>query len=184
MKVLGQQAAEREQIIIDRLKEYVASKESDIFHIGDVKNLCSEFYEDEIEVAFTDIKHAQIVTVAPGYAATSPRYYQFPEREYPKKENPIWLITVYYDRDEKPRYIREVECDGKDFSLDLLGLFKLGSMMLKAYIRTARETKAFDIRSYWDYILNQRAGWGHLKEGYYYTESRGDFQVRLQEVKQ
>ena len=197
MSVLGKQAAEREQIVLDRLKEYAEGKESPIFHVGDAKRLCSEFYEDEVQVAFDDIRRARLIEVAPGYQMTSPRYYKFPVREYPKTENPIWTITIHYDREDKPRFIREVECPGKDYSLDLLGLYKLGSSILKDYIRCARATNAYGVRMSWDYMLNQRGGWAHVKGNYdnrrvpsdeeiandYHTESRGDFEVRLQEKK-
>ena len=198
MSVLGKQASEREQIVLDRLKEYVGTKESPIFHLGDAKRLCSEFYEGEIEVAFDDIRRVRLIEVAPGYQNTSPRYYQFPKYEYPKSEKPIWIITIHTTEfggdKEKARFIREVECDGKDYSLDLLGLYKLGSEILKGYIRCARATGT-EIKYYWDHILNDRAGWAHVKGDYhvdkngdrvkndYHVEHRGDFEVRLQEKK-
>lgn len=196
--VLGKQAADREKIVIRRLKEYVEGKESDIFNVGDAKRLCSEFHSDAIEVAFSDIRRARLIEVAPGYQNASPRYYRFPVREYPKSEKPIWIITVHtthYGGDkEKARFIREVECDGKDYSLDILGLYKLGSEILKGYIRCSRATTR-ESHKYWDYILNQRAGWAHVKGDYhvdtngdrvkndYHVERRGDFEVRLQEKK-
>ena len=184
--VLGKQAAEREQIIIDRLKEYANGKEYPMFHVGDAKRLCSEFYEDEVQVAFHDLRNARLFEVVPGYHMTSPIYYRFVGHKYPKKCNPLWLITIRYkapgyDHD-KIRFRREVKCDGKDYSLDILGMYKLGNLALKAYIQTARDTNAFpDMRFYWNGLLKQREGFYRHDEGYY-TQSRGDFEVRLEEV--
>ena len=186
--VLGVQAAEREQIILDRLKEYADNMESSIFHVGDAKRLCPEFYEDQVEIAFDDLKTAQLFEVAPGYSMTSPRYYQFVEHsEYPKKCNAAWEITIRYrefgiDDPERVRFHRLVECDGKDYSLDVLGMFKLGTLILKAYIRTARATKAFPgMKFYWSHLLEKKEYFYKHDEGYY-TQERGDFEVRLEEV--
>ena len=187
MQVFGKQAADRERMIYDRLKEYANNKESGIFHVGDAKRLCPELYEDEVEIAFGDMRAAQLFEIAPGYYMTSPGYYRFPgSKDYGIKTKPKWEITVHYTEfrhdPEKVRFRREVELDGNDYGLDILGLYKLADSILIGYMRCARAT-GWKIKFYWNQIITKRQGFYHNVEKGYYSKNRGDFEVRFWEIK-
>ena len=72
--------------------------------------------------------------------------------------------------------------DVEDYGMELLRLYKLGSCILKGYIRCSMHTKAFpEINGHaYRYMLGQDAGWAYVI-GDYRVERRGAFEVRIKE---
>lgn len=80
--MLGQRAAKRERLIIEKLLEYVSDLDNKIFRLSDAKHLLPEFYASQIEVAFMDLQLDGIIEVNPAHRNCDAPYYRFTEKVY------------------------------------------------------------------------------------------------------
>ena len=92
---LGNQSAIRERIVIEAMLDYVnheRNSDDKIFSLREVKRRVN-LYDQQIEVAISDLRTQGVLEVAPAYRGTDDPMFQFTE-QYLAKGNAVLKIST------------------------------------------------------------------------------------------